>query len=190
MRIDEGINNDAMQDGTEEEFVLWLYQEYYRLMFFTAQKYVADHLVQEEIVQECLQKLIEKIDLLRHFKRPVLSGYIAATVRNTAINYLKVQKQENERLIDIKDLTTQEALKEISIDDKLILQEEMEVFKKIWPTLDEETKILLEGKYILGYDDNKLSQLLGCQTSSIRMKLTRSRRKALALIRKEENKHD
>ena len=113
-----------------------------------------------------------------------------STVRNTAINYLKIQQGENDRIVDLTELTTQEALGEPSIDDKLILQEEIELFKKIWPTLDKETRILLEGKYILGYDNNRLGQLLGCQTSSIRMKLTRARRKALALIRKEENKHD
>lgn len=190
MHIKEEIEGNASQRSTEEEFALWLYQEYHRLMFFTAHKYIADQLVQEEIVQECLRKLIEKTNLLRQFKRPVLAGYIVSTVRNTAINYLKIQQGENDRIVDLTELTTQEALGEPSIDDKLILQEEIESFKKIWPNLDKETRILLEGKYILGYDNHRLSQLLGCQTSSIRMKLTRARRKALALIRKEENKHD
>ncbi len=190
MHIEEEMEGNVSQSNTEEEFVLWLYQEYHRLMFFTAQKYIADQLVQEEIVQECLRKLIEKTNLLRQFKQPVLAGYIVSTVRNTAINYLKIQQGENDRIVNLIELTTQEALGEPSIDDKLILQEEIELFKKIWPSLEKETRILLEGKYILGYDDNRLSQLLGCQTSSVRMKLTRARRKALALIRKEENKHD
>ena len=190
MHIEEELKSSAAHSSTEEEFALWLYQEYYRLMFFTVQKYIADQLVQEEIIQECLRKLIEKTNLLRQFKRPVLAGYIVSTVCNTAINYLKIQQGEKDRIVDLAELTTQEALGEPSIDEKLILQEEIELFKKVWPTLDIETRILLEGKYILGYDNNRLGQLLGCQPSSVRMKLTRARRKALALIRKEENKHD
>ena len=38
------------------EFLLWLYDEFYRLMFYTAQKYLADPSQLEEVVQESLRK--------------------------------------------------------------------------------------------------------------------------------------
>lgn len=178
------------QNDTDQEFILWLYQEFYRLMFYTAQKYVADQKQQEDIVQESLRKLIEKTSLLRRFQRPILASYIVSTVRNTSIDYLKMWQEEKDRLVNLDDLTSQEVRNSQSIDETLILQEEMEHLKKVWSKLDTETRMVLEGKYILGYDNKKLSQLLRCQPSSVRMRLTRARRKALELMRKEGEGYD
>lgn len=187
MRIE---TENVGQNDTEQEFILWLYQEFNRLMFYTAQKYVADQKQQEDIIQESLRKLIEKAPQLRRFQRPVLASYIVTTVRNTSIDYLKMWQAEKERLVNLDDLITQEAESSKSIDEGLILQEEIEQLKKVWPKLDAETRMVLEGKYILGYDNEKLSQMLGCRPSSVRMRLTRARRKALDLIRKEGKRHD
>lgn len=178
------------QNDTDQEFILWLYQEFYRLMFYTAQKYVADQKQQEDIVQESLRKLIEKTSLLRRFQRPILASYIVSIVRNTSIDYLKMWQEEKDRLVNLDDLTSQEVRNSQSIDETLILQEEMEHLKKVWSKLDTETRMVLEGKYILGYDNKKLSQLLRCQPSSVRMRLTRARRKALELMRKEGEGYD
>ena len=64
MRIE---TENVGQNDTDQEFILWLYQEFYRLMFYTAQKYVANQKQQEDIVQESLRKLIEKTPRLRRF---------------------------------------------------------------------------------------------------------------------------
>ena len=95
---------EAAFQGSDREFLLWLYQEFSRLMFYTAQKYLADPHSQEEVVQESLKKLIEKVAVLRRLKRPALAGYVRATVRNTAIDLLKVQGRERERVVGLEDL--------------------------------------------------------------------------------------
>ena len=46
-------------------------------------------------------------------------------------------------------------------------------------------KRMLEGKYFLGYDDRQLSELLSCAPGSIRMKLTRVRRKVLCSMQEK-----
>lgn len=187
MRIE---TENVVQNNTDQEFILWLYQEFYRLMFYTAQKYVADKKQQEDIVQESLRKLIEKTPRLRRFQRSVLASYIVSTVRNTAIDYLKMWQEEKDRMVDLDTLNTQALITSQSMDETLIFQEKMELLKKVWPKLDAETRMVLEGKYILGYDDKKISQLLDCQPSSVRMRLTRARRKALELMRKEGKGYD
>ena len=78
----------------------------------------------------------------------------------------------------------------VSLDESLILQEEAGRLRAVWPRLDEESRLLLEGKYILGYDNQELGQMLGCQANSVRMKLTRARRRALRLMGEEGNGHD
>lgn len=49
---------------------------------------------------------------------------------------------------------------------------------------------LLEGKYFLGYDDNRLSEICECSPGSVRMKLTRARRKILNIMEREVEMHD
>ena len=55
----------------------------------------------------------------------------------------------------------------------------------MWVRLTEEEQLLLEGKYILGYEDGELAGMLGCKKDSVRMKLTRARRRALRLMLEE-----
>lgn len=49
-----------------------------------------------------------------------------------------------------------------------------------------EERVLLEGKYLLHRSDAELAEILGCQTDSVRMKLTRARRTALKMLREWE----
>ena len=51
--------------------------------------------------------------------------------------------------------------------------------------LEPNERLLLEGKYFLGYDDRQLSELLSCAPGSIRMKLTRVRRKVLCSMQEK-----
>ena len=92
-------------------------------MFYTAQKYLADPHSQEEVVQESLKKLIEKVAVLRRLKRPALAGYVRATVRNTAIDLLKVQGRERERVVGLEDLTQGEMPRTDSLDETVFCRE-------------------------------------------------------------------
>ena len=181
---------EAAFQGSDREFLLWLYQEFSRLMFYTAQKYLADPHSQEEVVQESLKKLIEKVAVLRRLKRPALAGYVRATVRNTAIDLLKVQGRERERVVGLEDLTQGETPRTDSLDETVFCREEVQRLREIWPQLDGEPRMLLARKYILGYENEELGRMLGCRTDSVRMKLTRARRKVLRLMGKEAEKRE
>ena len=65
------------------------------------------------------------------------------------------------------------------MDEYLMARERSDRLRTIWPRLGEEDRLLLEGKYLRECSDRELAQLLGCRVDSIRMKLTRARRRAL-----------
>ena len=80
---------------SDRAFMLELYQQFFRLMFSTARKC---HLKQdecEEVVQESLVKLIQKVSLIREMPKPVLASYIVSTTRNTAYDYTGRQTKQN-----------------------------------------------------------------------------------------------
>lgn len=173
---------------SDQEFILHIYRKLNRLMFYTANKYTVDCQYNEEVVQESIRKLIEKIPTLRGLSDAALTYYVVATVRNTAINLLKRQKRQlgvvacigDPQEDDLHDTTP-------SLDDLLIMREQIDKLKEVWPQLDEETRYILEGKYILGYDNDELSKFLDCKPNSVRMKLTRARRKVLNLLKEGES---
>ena len=155
---------------TSQEFIIQIYEKYDRLMLFTAKKYLMDIQECEDAVQESLLKLMSRIELLRTLEEPVLTSYVVTTVRNTAINILRRQKSiiEPDSIIDIiMDREAKRSLRE-AIDE-----------------LEANERLLLEGKYFLGYDDRQLSELLSCAPGSIRMKLTRVRRKVLCSMQEK-----
>lgn len=176
---------------SDKEFMIQLYQNYNRLMFFVAKRYVSDDTASEDIVQESLEKLIKKVETIRPMERCVLAGYIVSTVRNTAINYLKFEGKRKTHQSSLEDWQESEKLSgKYSLDDLLILTEEKSKLQMIWPSLSKEDQLLLEGKYILGYSDSELALQLGCRSDSVRMKMTRARRRAFDLMTDKGGKHD
>lgn len=150
----------AVSDPDDQEFLIELYEEFHALMFSVARRYNNNWMSCEDIVQESILRIMDKLDVLRSKKRCVQAGYIAMVVRNVAINTLKHE--------DIVKAHAREVAEEEptapTMDEILIARENAE---------------LLRGKYMLGYSDEYLAKQIGCQPKSVRMKLTRARRHAL-----------
>lgn len=166
---------------SDREFITRVYLNFERLMFATAKRYIADISVCEDIIQDSIVNLIKKTHLLRSMERCILGGYIVSTVRNTAINHLKHQGLEKKHYGGGVD-SIDEDMTSLTTDEIVALTEQKEQIQKIWDRLTEEERLLLEGKYILGLTDQELGHQIGCKSESIRMKLTRTRRKAFKMM--------
>lgn len=173
-------------NSSDRTFIMEMYQQFNRLMFSTARKYCMDSDMCEEVVQESLLKLIEKTNTLKSMQQPVLASYIVSTIRNTAIDYLKSKDKQNAHNSSLEDeaFSNLEA-PNIPLDELIYLVERKEYLVKMFDQLPTKDRLLLEGKYFFDYSDNALAKLLSCKKSSIRMKLTRARRRILKLIEKE-----
>ena len=171
---------------SDKEFMVHLYTKYENLLFYTAQKYISERGSVEDVVQESLVKLHEKIRTIKPMPEIVLASYIRSTVRNTAINILKSAGYEEDRQISTENIIDVMDEHTLSLDTLMQISRYRELLSKIWPELSKEEQFLLEGKYILGYSDRELSTELCCQPSSVRMKLTRARRHALSILASRE----
>lgn len=171
---------------SDKEFMVHLYTKYENLLFYTAQKYISERGSVEDVVQESLVKLHEKIRTIKPMPEIVLASYIRSTVRNTAINILKSAGYEEDRQISTENIIDVMDEHALSLDTLMQISRYRELLSKIWPELSKEEQFLLEGKYILGYCDRELSTELCCQPSSVRMKLTRARRHALSILASRE----
>lgn len=175
--------SSAKDDLHDQEYILNLYQDYHRLMYRTAQRYASSRSDCEDLVQESILRMIEKTAYIRALDRCVLPAYIVSTVRNTAINHLKRQSASRKHT----DMLAQQQSTELpALDELSHLLALKEQLMNVMDGLEPDERFLLEGKYALGYSDDELAHYLKCKPGSVRMKLTRARRKAVQLLSRQE----
>lgn len=173
----------TMENPDDRAFMQETYLNYERLMYTTAGRYVSDREVLADIMQDSVVKLVGKVDTLRGLECRRLAAYITATVRNTAINYLRQEKRRQTHTVILEE-DEGDRLEDPgpSPDELVILSEDRRALGIRWERLPQEDRLLLESKYLLGYTDRELAWLVQCRESSVRMKLSRARKRALALL--------
>lgn len=164
------------------DFMEALYLNYKRLMLSTAGRYFPGQEDQEDVVQDAVLRLLRHAGKLEAMEVDRLPGYIVFTVRSVAIDLLRKKNRAPESVLDDGQPDPGAPL----VLDRIIFQEALEKLRTVWPSLSPEEQLLLEGKYIWNCTDGELAEALGCQTSSVRMKLTRARRRALEAMNHEE----
>lgn len=176
---------NSLNDPNDKRFIEDLYRDFNRIMFKMAGRYVSSLPDQEDIVHNAIVKLIGRVDVLRKFSRCVLSKYIVYTVRSVAIDFLRMRGRLEAHTVSLDGEMIVEGTSE-PLDVYLMSRAKVARLKEIWPKLSEEEQLLLEGKYIWDRSDKELAEDFRCKPDSIRMKLTRARRRALDLMTERE----
>ena len=123
---------------------------------------------------------------LRQLEEKALCTYLCYTVRNTALNQLRKDGLRQKILVR-QDSAELQADPTPGPEELLLRQERTDRFRSVLETLPHEERTLLLDKYLLGRSNEALAKELDCKPESIRMKLTRVRRKVLALMEEGED---
>lgn len=175
----------VIEDDSDRAFMENLFLQYNRLMYHEIFKITNNPDMTDDILQSTLEKLIDKLQKLRSLDRNGLVNYIITASKNTAFNYLRDEKSDRrmsfDDFIDSPDLYNDKNANE----ERIIVVEEWDSLRLIWPKLDERSKYLLESRYILEKSDEEMAQHLGIKPGSVRMALTRARKNAVQLWHEE-----
>jgi len=178
---------ESLDNPDDRALIGKIYTDFSRLMYATASKYVSSLPDQEDIIHNAVLKLIRRIETLRKVHCCALASYIVYTVRSVSIDFLRVQGRLAGRTVSLDgDIDNIAESTEGSLDVYMISRERLSKLADIWPKLPEEDRLLLEGKYIWGCTDKELAKDLHCKPDSIRMKLTRARRRAFNCLSERE----
>ena len=173
----------SIQDESDRAFMEWVFQTYQRLMYHYIMERLNDTWAAEDVMQECVLKLIDKISVLRKLSENKRRNYIITTAKNTTVSYLR---REALRSGSSYDDWAKDCIGTPLDDDpeSLILRrEEIATLQFIWDDLDERSRLLLSGRYILDQSFEVLAQELNVSPGSARMMLTRAKRNALELMK-------
>lgn len=174
----------AIEDEIDREFMAQLYLDHEKIMYAEMLKICDDRFAMDDVLQDSLIRLIDKIDVLRSLDKRKRINYIITTVRNQMRNYLRNQKQNVPYSLDEEDTSWQKTLAaDLDLDDVLFRKDQINRLHRIWPQLSEQAQQLLEEKYILGLSNAEIAVNLGVKTESVRMMLTRARKEALYYLK-------
>lgn len=111
-------------------------------------------------------ELLQELRKDHRLSQKQLADVIAVTT-GTVSNY-----ENNQHLPDIEKLI-------------MLADYRLSSLKSIWPKLDTRSQNLLEAKYILGKLDSDIAKELDIKEASVRMALSRARKKAYELIKRD-----
>lgn len=174
-----------INDVDDRAFMQEVYQQNERLMYAIALKYASNTQDCEDVVHDTVERLCKNIPKIKGLPSSALRAYVVYAVRNTAINFRKHQATINRY---IQQLSDNEPSSEYDQPESIIeriedLQEKRTSLTKVWTQLTETEQELLYRKYILEQTTEELAGIFQCSRDSIRMRLSRVRRKSLRLMK-------
>lgn len=175
----------VIEDDDDRSFMESLFIDYHRLMYHEIIKLVHDQWAAEDVMQSTLVRLIDKIPELRTKERARLVNYIISASKNQAHNYLRASGRyvvsNCQDFWDFKGFDADYG----EIEFYLIKKETLEKLASMWPQLDERTRYLLEGRYILNLSIEEMASSLDMKPASVRMALTRARKTAYRFLQSD-----
>lgn len=177
----------AIENNSDKDFMLDIYQRYNKLIRKTIYKIVKNSNVIEDLTNDVFIKLIEKISTIHSLQCHKLTAYIVYTSRNTAINYIKHQDVMNKHLFFGEENDLSEDIPDSSkeFENELIRIIDVEALCKSIQLLPEKQKEILCNKYFLEMTDVDIAKSLGISPGSVRQYLKRARDAAKLLLGKE-----
>ena len=162
------------------------YREHKRFLYYTAKKYTKSSAECEDVVQDTIIRLLSNVSALRDIGVPKVQKYVALTVKSAIIDRERKKRKSGPGTPkdEIEEALLQEVLAlEAPLPD---VESRLEV-EKLKTELDLKEWVLLQGKYILGYTQDELGDLIGVAPNSVRMGLSRAREKARRVLNDSSN---
>ena len=174
-----------INDVDDRAFMQEVYQQNERLMYAIALKYASNTQDCEDIVHDTVERLCKNIIKIKGLPNSALRACVVYAVRNTAINFRKHQATINRHIQQLSDddLSSEYDQPESIIERIEDLQEKRTSLTKVWMQLTDAEQELLYRKYVLEQTTEELAGIFQCSRDSIRMRLSRVRRKSLRLMK-------
>ena len=163
----------------DRDFMTKFHNQYLNLLYYEAQKHIENQQDIEDVVYEAFVKIIEKLDVIKSLESKQQARYAVVTVRNLCYHHLR--KQQKLSTVSFDDLTEEV---DLTGDPEQIVHQKLfnEQIYSIMQELDLDDRMLLQQKYILYWTDEELAAMYGIRHDSMRMKLSRVKRKLVKLL--------
>jgi RNA polymerase sigma-70 factor (ECF subfamily) len=174
----------SIGEETDRLFMEKLYRDNHRLMYWAAHKVIGATCDLDDVVADACVSLIRKIHVIREMEGNILRAYVISTVRNTALSHLRAEGRRRARGgdADAEDLASEEPspLERICALD--MAARLMDAIERL-PARDQD---VLRMKYFSDLTDAEIAEILGIERVTVRVELSRARKRAYQLMMEME----
>lgn len=176
--IHQDIINECLKGNRDAQFEL--YKLYYKAMYNTSLRIIADAAEAEDIMQEAF---LAAFDKLASYKREVAFGaWLKRIVVNKSLDFVKKRKIDFESIEEVEYSIT-ESSDETSENDS---SKQVELVKKAIKELNDGYRIVLSLYLLEGYDHDEIAEIMGITASTSRSQLARAKKKLIAIINQKQ----
>lgn len=175
----------CVSEGTEDhEIITDFFIQNKMLLYREAWQYLSVKEDVEDIVYETLVRIISHMEKFRTLLPHERIQYSKAIVRN--LSYIHLKRNSLLTMVPFDDVDTYLTVEESQLPESIVSRQlNLSHIRKIWEKIPLEERLLLEQKYVLDWSDNDLASMLGIQPQSVRMRLTRAKRKVIQLMKEQ-----
>lgn len=171
-----------MEPGDDRDFMEQVYLSHHRLMYAQALRVLREEAAAQDAVSDALVALMKKISVLRGLECNKLKAYVIITVKHAAIAILRRHQRE--------PLTETGEFVEISAPDRtdgrLLERDGVERIKDFIRRLPPQEKQIMLMRYFRDMTEEEIGREMGLKTVSVRVHLSRARKKLGQLMAGEE----
>ncbi|HPX05732.1 MAG TPA: sigma-70 family RNA polymerase sigma factor [Tenuifilaceae bacterium] len=175
--IHQALIDDCKRGSSEAQFEI--YKLYYKSMYNTSLRIVANEAEAEDIMQEAFFKAFDKISSYRN--EVSFGAWLKRIVVNASIDSLKKKRAMLVPLDEAHGIGSTDETNDIE-------PESVEQLKAALEKLPEGYKLVLNLNYIEGYSHEEIASMLGITASTSRSQLTRAKQKLIDVMKTLKSK--
>jgi len=164
-----------IEDEEDKNKFIQLYEKYRKLMFYVANQILKDEYLAEDAVHHTFINIIENLDNISEIDCHKTKSYIVTMVRNCAINLYNQRKRHPLVSLDAA----------IEIESNETFQFEEDALAKAVANLPEIYNAVLTLKYVQGFSNLEIAELLAVSEPTVRKRLERAKNKVRESLDKE-----
>lgn len=172
-----------IEDDSDRTFMINLYEQYHKAMYYQALDILKEHGEAEDAVQDTLVKLINRLSMLRSMPKEQLFPYVIISVKTTAID--RWRSRNKTRLGCSTDIPDRWDYADENHVSAFINMERVDLLSRGLEKLSERDRDILIYRYIMDMSDEEIAKQLNIKPGSVRMYLTRARKNAFAVLDSE-----
>lgn len=173
------MTTDTLRNKQTPSPMTYFYEKYEKLIYKKAHEVANDPNYVDDLVQDALCQILRNQDKFSGLSEEQQVAYCMAVIRNTAINHhnrlKKIRFISEDSIAEQSDPTS-------SMEETVFHQMELEQFRQGMEQLDEVSRSILTRKYLLFEPDESIAADLNIKPASVRMMLTRAKRKLKKLL--------
>lgn len=162
---------NAIEDGSDRDFLLEVYEKYSGLIRGTAFEIVQNEHDMNDIEQTVVVKLIDKIETLKALDKYCLISYIQKTAKNASYDLLR--KTKRERCVNSSEMEDEKTSEQTDFTETLFSTDAVE---SAMHKISAGNREVLSDKFFLDMTDYELAKKYGIKISGVRMKISRAKK--------------